>query len=141
MPERVDENCIFCRIVAGQSPSAPVYEDDRVLAFMNLQQKNQGHTLVISKDHYRNVYEIPEDLAGHVAKVAVRIARAVKVQFAAGGINLLQNNDPPAMQSVFHYHVHIIPRYQGDDLISLWKAPPSTPDELASLAVKLKAGL
>jgi len=141
MPERVDENCIFCKIIAGEIPSAKVYEDETVLAFMNLQQKNPGHTLVIPKEHYPNVYEIPDELAGYVAQVAARLARVIKTQFGAAGINILQNNEPAAMQSVFHFHSHVIPRYVGDDLLAIWRAAPATPEELTTNAEKIRAGL
>jgi histidine triad (HIT) family protein len=141
MPAHLDENCIFCKIIAGILPSARVYEDAKVLAFMNLQQKNPGHTLIIPKEHYPNVYELPDELVGYVAQQAARLARIVKTQFGAAGINILQNNEPQAMQSVFHYHVHIIPRYEGDDLLSIWKAAPATPQELADSAEKIKSGL
>ncbi|NWJ48720.1 MAG: HIT family protein [Chloroflexi bacterium] len=137
----MDENCIFCKIVAGKLPSAKAYEDDKVLVFMNLQQKNPGHTLVIPKVHYPNIYEIPDDYVSYVAQVGARVARALKRQFEPLGVNLLQNNEPAAMQSVFHYHVHVIPRYKDDDLLAIWKASASSPDVLNANAEKLKAGL
>jgi histidine triad (HIT) family protein len=141
MPERVDVNCIFCKIIAGDIPSAKVYEDEIVLAFMNLQQKNPGHTLVIPKEHYPNIYETPDELVGYVAQIAARIARVVKTQFGAAGINILQNNEPAAMQSVFHFHSHVIPRYAGDDLLAIWRSAPATPEELSTNAEKIRSGL
>ncbi|MEI7557171.1 HIT family protein [Candidatus Chlorohelix sp.] len=137
----MDETCIFCKIVAGKLPSAKAYEDDKVLVFMNLQQKNPGHALIIPKAHYPNIYEIPDEHVGYVAQVGAQVARALKQQFAPLGVNVLQNNEPAAMQSVFHYHVHVIPRYKGDDLLSIWRADPSSPDILNANAEKLKAGL
>lgn len=134
-------DCLFCKIIAGQIPSAKVYEDDKVLAFMNLQQKNPGHTLVIPKSHSRNIYDITEDDAAEVARIGVRLSKAIKNAFAPVGMNTLQNSEAPAMQSVFHYHLHLIPRYNGDDLFAIWRSPAATPDELSSNAAKIKEAL
>lgn len=134
----MDPNCIFCKIVAGQLPSAKVYEDDRVLAFMNLQQKNPGHTLIIPKQHVVNMYDISEDTAADVARVAVRIGKAVKKRFRPDGVNMLQNSEPAAMQSVMHYHVHVIPRYFGDDLFEIWESEAATPEELNRNAERIR---
>jgi histidine triad (HIT) family protein len=141
MPERFEENCIFCKIVAGTLPSARVYEDAQSLVFMNLQQKNPGHTLIIPKDHYPNIYELPDELASYVAGVTARIARALKKEFRPIGVNVLQNNEPAAMQSIFHYHVHVIPRYAGDDLLGIWRSGPASLEELNTNASRLKQGL
>lgn len=135
---KVDANCIFCKIVAGQILSSKVYEDEDILVFMNLQQKNQGHVLVIPKDHYPNIYELDEELTGKVARRAQKIAIAIKKAFQCDGINILQNNEPAAMQSVFHFHSHVIPRYLGDDLMEIWQAPPATPETLNANAEKIK---
>lgn len=136
-----DLTCLFCKIIAGDVPSAKVYEDEQVLAFMNLQQKNPGHTLIIPQNHYRNIYDIPEDTAAYVARIAVRISKAVKTVFEPAGMNTLQNSEPQAMQSIFHYHLHVIPRYEGDDLFAIWSSPPATPQELAHNAARIKAAL
>jgi histidine triad (HIT) family protein len=137
----VDANCIFCKIVAGQIPSAKVYEDENVLAFMNLQQKNAGHTLIIPKNHAVNIYDISEDSAAEVARIAVRIGRAIKNRFRPDGVNTLQNSEPAAMQSVMHYHVHVIPRYFGDDLFEIWDSPAATPEELETNARRIREAL
>ena len=137
----MDANCIFCKIVAGELPSAKVYEDARVLAFMNLQQKNPGHTLVIPKSHVVNIYDISEDTAADVARVAVRIGKALKQRFRPDGVNTLQNSERAAMQSVMHYHVHVIPRYFGDDLFEIWDSPPASGEELNTNAGRLREAL
>lgn len=137
----MEPNCIFCKIIAGELPSAKVYEDDKVLAFMNLQQKNPGHTLVIPKQHVVNIYDISEDTAADVARVAVRIGKALKQRFRLDGVNTLQNSEPAAMQSVMHYHVHVIPRYFGDDLFEIWDSPAATPEELQENARRLREQL
>ncbi len=134
-------DCIFCKIVAGQIPSARVFEDEQVLAFMNLQQKNPGHILVIPKEHHRNLFDISEDAAADVARIAVRLGRAVKTAFDPAGLNTLQNSEPAAMQSIFHYHVHVIPRYPNDDLMAIWNSPPASPEELEHNAVKIRQAL
>jgi histidine triad (HIT) family protein len=139
------ENCLFCKIIAGQIPAAKVYEDENVLAFMNLQQTQPGHTLVIPKAHYENIYEITDEALAQVAKTAARIARAAKKAFAAPGIQMLQNNGSEAWQSVWHLHQHVIPRYKDDighDLFAIWtRGTPATPEELEANAAKLRAAL
>ena len=141
MSENAQENCIFCKIVAGELPSSKVYEDDKLFAFMNLQQKNPGHTLIVPKDHHRNIYDINEDTAAEVGRLSVRMAKAIKAAFNPDGMNVLQNSEPAAMQSVFHYHLHVIPRYTGDDLFAIFRAPAASPDELNANAEKIKASL
>ena len=141
MSDNGQENCIFCKIVAGDLPSVKVYEDDTVLAFLNLQQANPGHTLVVPKEHHRNIFDINEDIAADISRVAVRIARAIKTAFQPEGMNTLQNSEPAAMQSVFHYHLHLIPRYHGDDLLAFAHAPAATPDTLGTNAARIKAAL
>ena len=108
---------------------------------MNLQQKNPGHTLVIPKDHYRNIYDIDEATASQVLGVVLKLARAIKTAFNPDGLNTLQNSEPAAMQSIFHYHVHVIPRYEGDDLLAIWESPAASPEELTANAAKIKAAL
>jgi histidine triad (HIT) family protein len=132
-------DCIFCKIIAKELPSAGVYEDEQVYAFMNLQQKNPGHTLVVPKEHHRNLYDITEEAAMHVSRASVRIAKAIKAAFQPDGLNSLQNSEPAAMQSVFHYHLHLIPRYEGDDLLAIWHSPATSMEERLAQAAKIKA--
>lgn len=136
-----DPNCIFCKIIAGELPSAKVYEDDKVLAFMNLQQINPGHTLVVPKEHHRNIFDINEDIAAEIARVSVLIAKAIRTAYEPAGMNSLQNSEPAAMQSVFHYHLHLIPRYPGDNLLAFAHAPAASPETLNANAAKIKAAL
>ncbi|MFZ4451861.1 HIT family protein [Salibacterium aidingense] len=110
-----DSNCIFCKIVSGDIPAAVVYEDDRCLAFADLGQATKGHTLLIPKDHQENIYELEEDTAAYLFKMAPRIANAIKTEFEPEGMNLINNNGKAASQSVFHYHLHFIPRYGTND--------------------------
>ena len=122
-----DPDCIFCKIASGEIPSHKIDEDDRTIAFMDINPWTRGHALVIPKEHSRNLYDIAgEDLAA-VAAAAQRLALRVRDRVGAEGINVLQSNEPVAMQTVFHYHVHVIPRYQDDPLVLPWK-PGGQPD-------------
>lgn len=109
-------DCIFCKIVAGEIPSYKVYEDDVVLAFLDITQGTKGHTLVIPKKHVENIYELDEELASEFFKRVPKIARAIKEAFNPIGLNIVNNNDKP-LQSVFHYHIHLIPRYEDDGMV------------------------
>ena len=124
-----DESCIFCRIAKGDIPCAKVYEDDTVLAFLDLAPASHGHTLVIPKEHYPNIMEVPSELGSAVFSALSRVSAAVMSATGAAGINVIQNNGVAAGQTVFHIHWHIIPRFEGDDF-SLW-TPGSYPDAAA----------
>ena len=106
-------NCVFCKIVSGEIPSYKIYEDENVIALLDISQATRGHTLVIAKDHYKNLYDINEDVAGDIFKVVPRIANAIKRAFNPIGLNVVINTEKP-LQTVFHFHLHIIPRYFMD---------------------------
>jgi len=106
-----DPNCIFCKIVKGEIPSSKVYEDDDVVAFLDISQTTQGHTLVIPKEHYDNFLATPKELMHKVMDVAQRLGQAEMVVLGAKGVNILTNVNKEAGQSVYHFHVHVIPRY------------------------------
>ena len=134
-----DPDCIFCKIVAGEIPSHRIDEDERTIAFMDINPWTRGHALVIPKEHSRNLYDIAgEDLAA-VAAAAQRLALRVRDRLGAEGINVLQSNEPVAMQTVFHYHVHVIPRYSDDGLRLPAHPKPAVHEELAALAEELRA--
>ncbi|WP_075619898.1 HIT family protein [Paenisporosarcina indica] len=107
--------CIFCKIVDGSIPSIKVYEDEHVFAFMDIMPLTKGHTLLIPKKHHENVYDMSSEEAGQLFSVAPKIAEALKASFNPAGLNLLNNNGAPAGQSVFHFHLHFIPRYDQTD--------------------------
>ena len=107
---------IFTKIIAKEIPAHFVYEDDLVVAFLDISQATKGHTLVVPKAYYKDIFSVPEDLAAHVFKVAVRVANAIKVAFEPEGINILSNNGETSGQTVFHFHLHLIPRYEKDDV-------------------------
>ncbi len=108
---------IFERIIAREIPAYIVYEDEKVIAFLDISQATKGHTLLVSKTPYRNILDIPDEEAGYVFKVASRLSKVLKNVFQADGLNMLANAEERAGQTVFHFHVHLIPRYADDDLM------------------------
>jgi histidine triad (HIT) family protein len=114
------EDCIFCKIVKKEIPADIVYEDENTLAFLDIAPVNIGHTLVIPKEHFANIYETPEATLMDIMKVVKKLSHAVKNSLQADGINVTMNNDPAANQIVFHAHVHIIPRITNDGF-SIWR--------------------
>ena len=108
--------CIFCQIVAKEIPAKIVYEDEDILAILDISQATRGHTLVMPKEHYENILELPEDLAMRLNQVTVDIAKKLISKLTASGCNILTNINESAGQSVFHCHMHILPRYPDDDL-------------------------
>ena len=129
-------DCLFCKIVAGELPSTRVYEDDRVIAIMDIFPATRGHVLVIPRAHSTDIHEIaPDDLAAAAAVAKVLAGRAVR-GLGADGVTIMQSNGAAAWQTVFHYHVHVIPRYQGDPLVLPWRPgeAPADPAELADIS-------
>ena len=109
--------CVFCKIISGEFNSSKIYEDDKVLAILDLSQATYGHTLVMPKEHYENIFDLSEETASHLLSVVTKIAKHYNnVIPNLKGINLLNNNGLKAGQTVMHYHMHIIPRYEDDDL-------------------------
>ncbi len=112
----MENECIFCKIDQGEIPSYTIYEDDYVRAFLDITQGTKGHTLIIPKKHVKNVYETDPETINHVFSVVPKIARALRDAFNPIGLNIVNNNDEP-LQSVFHFHVHLIPRYEDDGMV------------------------
>lgn len=108
-------NCIFCKIVNGDIPSAKVYEDEHVYAFLDISQVTKGHTLVIPKVHKENIFELTPNLTAPLFESVQKVANAIQASFSPNGLNLLNNNGETAGQTVFHYHIHLIPRYGSND--------------------------
>jgi histidine triad (HIT) family protein len=136
-----DPDCIFCKIVAGEIPCLKLYEDDDTLAFMDINPANPGHCLAIIKDHHPTLFDIPEAALARVASTAKRIATAVNDALEPDGLNLVQANGPGALNSVPHLHVHILPRYTGDDLKLNWGVNPGDMAEIQAVADKVRATL
>ncbi len=116
-----DCNCIFCKIANGEIPSATLYEDDDFRVILDLNPASKGHALVLPKEHYANVFELPEDLAAKAFVVAKKVAGKLSAGLGAIGFNIVQNNGEPAGQTVFHFHIHLIPRYKDDTVNVGWK--------------------
>lgn len=116
-----DENCIFCKILAGDIPSYTVYEDDDFKVILDVGPATRGHALIIPKEHYKNLYELPEELAAKAFVLGKKLITALTPALGADGYNLVQNNGAVAGQTVGHFHLHLIPRYEGDNAGLGWK--------------------
>jgi histidine triad (HIT) family protein len=117
------ENCLFCKIIAGTIPSAKVYEDEYMYAFLDISQVTKGHTLVVPKIHKENLFELTPEIAAKTFAAVPKIAEAIKKEFNPIGLNLLNNNGKDAGQTIFHFHIHIIPRYEKNDGFDVtWKS-------------------
>ena len=137
-----DPNCIFCKILAGEIPSAVVYEDDDFKAILDVNPAVRGHVIILPKNHAANIFELPDEDASKVMVVAKKIAAAVQKTYSCDGVNILQNNGKAAGQTVFHLHVHVIPRYEGDtDSIRIGWRPGETPEDLADIAEEIRKNL
>jgi histidine triad (HIT) family protein len=134
----VGEDCIFCKIVAGEIPAQRVDEDDHTIAFMDLNPWTRGHALVIPREHSRNLYEAGDDDLAHTARAAKRLAIRMRDRLGCDGVNLINSCEPAAWQTVFHLHVHVIPRYDDDPLQLPTRPQEADPDELAKVAGELR---
>lgn len=134
-------DCVFCKIVAGQIPSTRVHEDEHTLAFMDIGQVNPGHVLVAVKKHAANVFELEEAQAEAVARAIVKISRALKKAFEPEGLSVYQANGKAAGQTVFHYHVHLLPRHAGDGMELVWPVKNPPREKLEEYAAKIRAKL
>lgn len=134
-------DCVFCRIVAGQIPSTRVYEDEQVLAFMDLGQVNPGHALVALKKHAENLFALEDSDAAAVGRASARIARAIYEAFAPEGLSVYQANGKAAGQTVFHYHVHLLPRHAGDGMELTWPVKNPPRETLEDYAARIRARL
>ena len=142
--EPTADGCAFCAILAGTLPASLVHEDDQAIAFMDLRQAVPGHVLVVPRRHVETVFDLDEDTAAQLMRIAVRIARAADAVFAPDGLNLWQSNRDAGGQEVAHVHLHVQPRRTGDGLLRIYPdaVPPPTPaDALDHMAVALRASL
>jgi len=134
-------DCVFCKIVAKQIPATVVHEDEHTLAFMDIGQVNPGHVLVALKAHRENVYALSADEAAAVFRSVARVARAVRDAFAPPGLSVYQANGQPAGQTVFHLHVHLVPRHEGDGMALTWPVKNPPREKLEEYAAKIRASL
>ena len=132
-----DPDCIFCKIVAGELPATIVDEDERTLSFMDIAPATRGHALIVPREHSRDLLSIDADDLAAVGLAAQRLARRVTDRLGAEGVNLLNSCGAVAFQTVFHFHVHVIPRYEGDPVRLPWVPAPGDPGEIAAAAQEL----
>ena len=136
----MSDNCIFCKIIGGQIPSATIYEDADFKVILDISPAAKGHALILPKEHYANIYELPEELAGKAMILAKKLAAHMTEKLGCDGFNLVQNNGEVAGQTVFHFHLHLIPRYKEGDNQNLltWKQLSYDDGEVAKLTELLK---
>lgn len=131
-------NCIFCKIIAGEIPSAVIFEDEEFKAILDRFPGNIGHVLVLPKKHYSNIFDIDEDVAGRLFKLATKIAKNMKEVLGFEAMNVVQNNGSLAGQTVHHFHLHLIPRYENDKVMIKWEQLDLTDEQIADIQNKLK---
>ncbi len=130
------DNCIFCKLANGEIPTATLYEDDSFRMILDAGPATKGHALILPKAHYANIMEMPPELTGKAFALAGKMAGKMMEKLGCDGINVVQNNGLAAGQTVFHFHIHLIPRYEGEEMIVAWKPgklEDSVRDELVSL--------
>ena len=136
-----DENCIFCKIANGDIPSDTIYEDNDFRVILDLSPASKGHALILPKTHASNLFDLDEEICEKVLLVAKKVGRAMKEALYCDGVNIVQNNGEAAGQTVMHFHVHIIPRYEGEKQIVAWEPKQSVPEEQKLIADKIKAAM
>ena len=127
------DDCIFCKLANGDIPTNSIYEDDRFNVILDLGPATKGHALILPKDHADNLFELPDDTAAEAMKLAKKLGSKLVEKLGAQGLNLVQNNGEVAGQTVKHFHLHLIPRYDGDGQSILWKPTSPSSEELASV--------
>lgn len=132
-----DDNCIFCKIANGEIPSKTIYEDEKFRVILDLGPATKGHALILPKEHYANLYELPEEMAGNVMKLAKKMATQITEKLGCEGFNLVQNNGDLAGQTVYHFHLHLIPRYRADGQTIGWKPQEVSQEELEDVRAQI----
>ncbi len=140
-PPDHDPDCVFCRIARGELPSSKVYEDADTLAIMDIQSVNPGHMLVLVKPHRVNIYALDDTLAGAAFRTAARVARVAKKVTGCEGVTLLQANEKAGAQTVFHFHLHVLPRWEGDGMALACPVKNPPREALEAMAAKLREAL
>ena len=135
------EDCVFCKIVNGDIPSNTIYENSEFKVIMDASPAAKGHVLVLPKEHYKDIYDIDAETAGKLFQLAAVVARALKEVLNCDGLNILQNNGVIAGQTVFHFHMHLIPRYEGDDVTVKWEGHSMDADEMDQLRRDIRKAL
>ena len=136
-----DQFCQFCKLARKKDDASIVFEDERTMAFLDIRPVNDGHTLVIPKRHYENIYEIPDDEIAHVYRTVKKVASAIKKSVKAEGISITQHNGRAALQRVFHLHVHVIPRHEGQRFPRPEELSEAKREKLEEIAEKIRINL
>ncbi len=136
-----DADCLFCKIIEDEIPCFKLFEDDDTLAFMDINPANEGHALVIPKEHSKDIYTVSDAALTATVKTAKKVATAINKTLSPDGLNLLQCNGPAAAQSVFHFHMHVLPRREGDELKLNWGLKPGDMDAIGALAERIRGNL
>jgi len=136
-----DPDCIFCKIIAGDIPSFKLYEDDNSFAFMDINPASEGHALIIPKEHAKNVHAVSDAAIAATVITAKKMAAAIDKTLQPQGLNLIQCNGPAAGQSVMHFHMHVLPRSDGDELKLNWGIVPGDMDAIGELAAQIRDNL
>ena len=131
------ENCIFCMIIDGKIPSRRVYEDENCIAMLDINPATPGHTLILPREHRKDLSEMDEELAGKLMMAARRIGMLQKERLGAVGFNVIQNNGEAAGQTVPHFHIHVIPRYENGPMLGGWVPTEPSGDELDEVLAKM----
>ena len=132
------ENCIFCKIANGEIPAATLYEDEDFRVILDLGPASKGHALILTKSHAANIYELPDELVGKAMILAKKMASKMTDALKCDGFNIVQNNGEPAGQTVFHFHMHLIPRYQGDNVGLTWTPGQLTDEDKEEILAKIR---
>ncbi len=131
------DDCVFCKIISGKIPSLKFYEDDKCIAILDINPANKGHSLIISKEHFSNIYDIDDEVLSDMILVAKRVAKAVKENFECDGVNIIMNNEKAAGQIIPHAHIHVIPRFENDEVVITYKKKELNKDEFIEIMKKL----
>ncbi|MCP1102450.1 histidine triad (HIT) family protein [Aequitasia blattaphilus] len=133
-----DENCIFCKLANGEIPTATLYEDEDFRVILDASPASKGHALIIPKNHYRNLFDLDDSISKKVMPLAKKMVNQLKTILGCDGYNIVQNNEAPAGQTVFHFHMHLIPRYEGDQVGLGWKMGTLEDKDKEELLEKMK---
>ena len=136
-----DNNCIFCKLANGEIPTATIYEDEDFRVILDLGPATKGHALILPKNHFDDIYSMDDATAAHVFQVAVKVAKAMKETLGCEGLNIVQNNGEIAGQTVFHFHMHLIPRYKGDQVGITWHPGELSDADKEEILLKVKEQL
>lgn len=130
--------CVFCKIVKGEIPAYTLYEDDLVMAFLDISQATIGHTLVVPKEHYENIFALNDDIGKHLFATSIKIAKRLKERLDISNLNIINNNGPLAGQTVSHFHIHLLPRYDDDKMVINYSSNKLSPEQFNDLLEKLR---